>query len=159
MISATQWGKIQSLIQAGLAEGATLVAGGPGKPAGLETGYYVKPTVLGHVNNQMTVAREEIFGPVLVVLGYDTVDEAVAIANDTPYGLAAYVSGTDLDAARKVASRLRAGQVNLNSAGPDLMAPFGGFKQSGNGREWGEHAFGEFLEVKAMLGYAPKPAA
>ena len=159
VISATQWGKIQSLIQAGLAEGATLVAGGPGKPAGLETGYYVKPTVLGHVNNQMTVAREEIFGPVLVVLGYDTVDEAVAIANDTPYGLAAYVSGTDLDAARKVASRLRAGQVNLNSAGPDLMAPFGGFKQSGNGREWGEHAFGEFLEVKAMLGYAPKPAA
>ena len=159
VISATQWGKIQSLIQAGLAEGATLVAGGPGKPAGLETGYYVKPTVLGHVNNQMTVAREEIFGPVLVVLGYDTVDEAVAIANDTPYGLAAYVSGTDLDAARKVASRLRAGQVNLNSAGPDLMAPFGGFKQSGNGREWGEHAFAEFLEVKAMLGYAPKPAA
>jgi aldehyde dehydrogenase (NAD+) len=159
VISATQWGKIQSLIQAGLAEGATLVAGGPGKPAGLETGYYVKPTVLGHVNNQMTVAREEIFGPVLVVLGYDTVDEAVAIANDTPYGLAAYVSGTDLDAARKVASRLRAGQVNLNSAGPDLMAPFGGFKQSGNGREWGEHAFGEFLEVKAMLGYAPKAAA
>ncbi len=159
VISATQWGKIQSLITAGLAEGATLVAGGPGKPAGLETGYYVKPTVLGHVNNQMTVAREEIFGPVLVVLGYDTVDQAVAIANDTPYGLAAYVSGTDLDAARKVASRLRAGQVNLNSAGPDLMAPFGGFKQSGNGREWGEHAFAEFLEVKAMLGYAPKAAA
>jgi len=159
VISAIQWGKIQSLISAGLAEGATLVAGGPGKPAGLETGYYVKPTVLGHVNNQMTVAREEIFGPVLVVLGYDTVDEAVAIANDTPYGLAAYVSGTDLDAARKVASRLRAGQVNLNSAGPDLMAPFGGFKQSGNGREWGEHAFAEFLEVKAMLGYAPKAAA
>ena len=159
VISATQWDKIQTLIQAGIAEGATVVAGGPGKPAGLETGYYVKPTVLGHVNNSMTVAREEIFGPVLVVIGYDTVDQAVQIANDTPYGLAAYVSGTDLDAARKVASRLRAGQVNLNSAGPDLMAPFGGYKQSGNGREWGDHAFADFLEVKAVLGYAPKPAA
>ena len=159
VISATQWDKIQTLIATGIAEGATLVAGGPGKPAGLETGYYVKPTILGHVNNQMTVAREEIFGPVLTILGYDTVDDAVRIANDTPYGLAAYVSGTDLDAARKVASRLRAGQVNLNNAGPDLMAPFGGFKQSGNGREWGDHAFAEFLEVKAVLGYAPKPAA
>jgi aldehyde dehydrogenase (NAD+) len=159
VISATQWDKIQALIQAGIEEGATLVAGGPGKPAGLETGYYVKPTILGHVNNGMTVAREEIFGPVLVVLGYDTVDEAVKIANDTPYGLAAYVSGTDLEGARKVAARLRAGQVNINSAGPDLMAPFGGFKQSGNGREWGDHAFGEFLEVKAVLGYAAKAAA
>ena len=159
VISATQWDKIQTLIQAGIHEGATVVAGGPGKPAGLETGYYVKPTVLGHVNNTMTVAREEIFGPVLVVIGYDTVDQAVQIANDTPYGLAAYVSGTDLDAARKVASRLRAGQVNLNSAGPDLMAPFGGYKQSGNGREWGDHAFADFLEIKAVLGYAPKPAA
>ena len=159
VISATQWDKIQTLIAAGIKEGATLVAGGPGKPAGLETGYYVKPTILGRVNNQMTVAREEIFGPVLTILGYDTVDEAVRIANDTPYGLAAYVSGTDLDAARKVASQLRAGQVNLNNAGPDLMAPFGGFKQSGNGREWGDHAFAEFLEVKAVLGYAPKPAA
>ena len=159
VISATQWDKIQTLIQAGIHEGATVVAGGPGKPAGLETGYYVKPTVLGHVNNSMTVAREEIFGPVLVVIGYDSVDQAVQIANDTPYGLAAYVSGTDLDAARKVASRLRAGQVNLNSAGPDLMAPFGGYKQSGNGREWGDHAFADFLEVKAVLGYAPKTAA
>ena len=159
VISATQWDKIQTLIQAGIQEGATVVAGGPGKPAGLETGYYVKPTVLGHVNNTMTVAREEIFGPVLVVIGYDSVDQAVQIANDTPYGLAAYVSGTDLDAARKVAARLRAGQVNLNSAGPDLMAPFGGYKQSGNGREWGDHAFADFLEVKAVLGYAPKTAA
>ncbi len=162
VISATQWGKIQALIEQGIREGATLVAGGPGKPAGLETGYYVKPTVFGHVHNQMTVAREEIFGPVLVVLGYDSVDEAVAIGNDTPYGLAAYVSGTDPELTRSVAARLRAGQVNLNSAAPDLMAPFGGFKQSGNGREWGEHAFGEFLEVKAVLGYAPaapKPVA
>ncbi len=158
VISATQWDKIQTLIHKGIEEGATLVAGGPGKPDGLDVGYYVKPTVLGHVNNQMSVAREEIFGPVLVILGYDTVDEAVAIANDTPYGLAGYVSGTDLEVARQVASRLRAGQVNINSAGPDMMAPFGGFKQSGNGREWGEHAFGEFLEVKAMLGYAAKAA-
>ncbi|MDT7833606.1 aldehyde dehydrogenase family protein [Aquabacterium sp. OR-4] len=153
VISAAQWDKIQTLISKGLDEGATLVAGGPGKPAGLERGYYVKPTVLGRVNNQMTVAREEIFGPVLTILGYDTVDEAVAIANDTPYGLAAYVSGSDAGQVRQVAGRLRAGQVNLNSAAPDLMAPFGGFKQSGNGREWGEHAFGEFLEVKAVLGW------
>ena len=158
VISATQWDKIQTLINRGIEEGAKVVAGGPGKPAGLETGYYVKPTVLGPVSNDKTVAREEIFGPVLVVIGYDTVDEAVAIANDTPYGLAAYVSGGDLDNTRQVASRLRAGQVNINSAATDLMAPFGGFKQSGNGREWGDHAFGEFLEIKAVLGYTPKAA-
>ncbi len=156
VISATQWDKIQTLIHKGIEEGATVVAGGPGKPAGLEKGYYVKPTVLANVNNQMTVAREEIFGPVLTILGYDTVDEAVAIGNDTPYGLAAYVSGTNPEATRKVASRLRAGQVNINSAAIDLMAPFGGFKQSGNGREWGDHAFSEFLETKAMLGFTPK---
>jgi aldehyde dehydrogenase (NAD+) len=158
VVSAAQWDKIQTLIHKGIEEGATLVAGGPGRPEGLAKGYYVRPTVLGHVNNQMTVAREEIFGPVLVILGYDTVDEAVAIANDTPYGLAAYVSGTDTEATRAVAARLRAGQVNINSAAPDLMAPFGGFKQSGNGREWGDHAFAEFLETKAMLGYQPKAA-
>ena len=158
VISAAQWDKIQTLINRGIDEGANVVAGGPGKPAGLETGYYVKPTVLGPVTNDKTVAREEIFGPVLVIIGYDTVDEAVAIANDTPYGLAAYVSGGDLDATRKVASRLRAGQVILNSAAVDLMAPFGGYKQSGNGREWGEHAFNEFLEIKAVLGYTPKQA-
>lgn len=159
VISSTQWGKIQALINKGIEEGATVVAGGPGKPAGLETGYYVKPTVLVNVTNDKTVAREEIFGPVLTIIGYDTVDEAVQIANDTPYGLAAYISGTDVENTRKVASRLRAGQVNINSAAPDFMAPFGGFKQSGNGREWGDHAFGEFLEVKAMLGFKPKDAA
>ena len=159
VISATQWGKIQALINKGIEEGATVVAGGPGKPAGLETGYYVKPTVLAHVTNEQTVAREEIFGPVLTIIGYDTIDEAVQIANDTPYGLAAYISGTDVEATRKVASRLRAGQVNINSACPDFMAPFGGFKQSGNGREWGDHAFAEFLETKAILGFAPKVAA
>lgn len=157
VISAMQWEKIQTLIHNGIEEGATVVAGGPGKPAGLETGYYVKPTVLANVNNQMTVAREEIFGPVLVILGYDSVDEAVAIGNDTPYGLAAYVSGGDPEATRKVAARLRAGQVNINSAAIDLNAPFGGFKQSGNGREWGDHAFGEFLEVKALLGFEANP--
>ncbi|MBK7264268.1 MAG: aldehyde dehydrogenase family protein [Rubrivivax sp.] len=158
VVSATQWDKIQTLIHKGIEEGATLVAGGPGRPEGLDKGYYVRPTVLGNVNNQMTVAREEIFGPVLVVIGYDTVDQAVQIANDTPYGLAAYVSAGDIEAARQVAGRLRAGQVFINNAGTDLMAPFGGYKQSGNGREWGEHAFGEFLEVKAMLGWAPKAA-
>lgn len=159
VISKRQWDKIQGLINKGIEEGATVVAGGPGKPDGLSTGYYVKPTVLANVSNDKTVAREEVFGPVLVMIGYDTVDEAVQIANDTPYGLAAYVSGTDVDATRKVAARLRAGQVNINSAAPDFMAPFGGYKQSGNGREWGDHAFAEFLEVKAMLGFAPKPAA
>ena len=156
VVSAAQWDKIQTLIAKGLEEGATLVAGGPGKPEGLSTGYYVKPTILGGVTNTMTVAREEIFGPVLVMMGYDTVDEAVQIGNDTVYGLAAYVSGGDIDAARKVASRLRAGQVNINSAPTDLNAPFGGFKQSGNGREWGQDAFGEFLETKAVLGFTPR---
>lgn len=158
VISDVQWSKIQGLIKKGIEEGATLVAGGPGKPAGLDKGYYVKPTVFANVTNTMTIAREEIFGPVLTIIGYDSVDEAVTIGNDTEYGLAAYVSGTDPANIRKIASQLRAGQVNINSAGVDLMAPFGGYKKSGNGREWGDHAFGEFLEVKAVLGYAPKPA-
>jgi aldehyde dehydrogenase (NAD+) len=158
VVSATQWDKIQTLIHKGMEEGATLVAGGPGRPDGLDKGYYVRPTVLGDVNNTMTVAREEIFGPVLVIIGYDSVDDAIRIANDTPYGLAAYVSGGDIEQVRQVAGRLRAGQVFINNAPGDLMAPFGGFKQSGNGREWGDHAFGEFLEVKAMLGWAPKAA-
>lgn len=158
VVSKAQWTKIQGLIQTGLDEGATLVAGGVGKPEGLETGYFVKPTVLANVTNQMTVAREEIFGPVLVIIGYDTLDEAVVIANDTPYGLAAYVSGTDTKTLHSVANRLRAGQVNLNSAAVDMMAPFGGFKQSGNGREWGDVAFGEFLETKAVLGHSAAAA-
>jgi len=159
VISATQWSKIQGLIKKGIEEGATLVAGGSGKPAGLEKGYYVKPTVFANVTNKMTVAREEIFGPVLVMIGYDAIEQAIDIANDTEYGLAAYVSGKDELATRKVAARLRAGQVNINSAAPDLMAPFGGFKQSGNGREWGDHAFAEFLETKAVLGYSQKAAS
>jgi aldehyde dehydrogenase (NAD+) len=158
VVSSAQWNKIQGLIQKGLDEGATLVAGGLGRPEGLDKGYFVKPTVLADVTNEMTVAREEIFGPVLVIIGYDTLDEAVAIANDTPYGLAAYVSGTDTATLHSVANRLRAGQVNLNSAAVDMMAPFGGFKQSGNGREWGDVAFGEFLETKAVLGHTPVAA-
>ncbi|QCB47033.1 aldehyde dehydrogenase family protein [Hydrogenophaga sp. PAMC20947] len=158
VVSKAQWNKIQGLIQTGLDEGATLVTGGVGKPEGLDKGYFVKPTVLADVTNQMTVAREEIFGPVLVIIGYDTLDEAVAIANDTPYGLAAYISGTDTATLHSVANRLRAGQVILNNAGVDMMAPFGGFKQSGNGREWGDVAFGEFLEAKAVLGHSPAAA-
>ena len=159
VVSEAQWNKIQGLIKKGIEEGATLIAGGAGKPEGLAKGYYVKPTVFGNVTNAMTIAREEIFGPVLSILAYDTVDQAVQIGNDTDYGLAAYVSGKDPEKVREVASRLRAGQVNLNSAPSDMMAPFGGYKHSGNGREWGDQAFAEFLEVKAVLGYAPKSAA
>jgi aldehyde dehydrogenase (NAD+) len=159
VISETQWNKIQGLIQTGIDEGATLVSGGTGRPEGLDKGYYVKPTVFANVTGDMTIAKEEIFGPVVAILGYDTVDQAVDMGNDTEYGLAAYISGTDMNQVKAVAARLRAGQVNLNQAAPDMMAPFGGFKMSGNGREWGDHAFGEFLEVKAILGYAPKAAA
>ncbi len=154
VVSKAQWTRIQDLIRSGVQDGATLVTGGPGLPEGLERGWYVRPTIFSDVTNDMRIAREEIFGPVLCILPYDTEDDAIAIANDTPYGLAAYVQGTDLDRARRVASKLRAGQVNINNASPDPMAPFGGFKQSGNGREWGDEAFGEFLESKAVLGGA-----
>jgi aldehyde dehydrogenase (NAD+) len=152
VVSLAQWSKIQRLIQTGIDEGATLVTGGIGKPEGLEKGYYVKPTVFANVSNSMIIAREEIFGPVLSILGYGTVEEAVEIANDTQYGLAAYVSGKDLGKLREIAFHLRAGQVNLNNAPMDLMAPFGGYKASGNGREWGDYAFAEYLETKAILG-------
>jgi aldehyde dehydrogenase (NAD+) len=159
VVSEVQWNKIQALIKKGIEEGATLVTGGAGRPEGLDKGYYVKPTVFANVTNEMTIAKEEIFGPVVSILGYDTVEQAVEIGNDTEYGLAAYISGTDMDKVRKVASQLRAGQVSLNGGGGDLMAPFGGYKMSGNGREWGDHAFAEFLETKAILGYAPAQAA
>lgn len=159
VVSEVQWTKIQRLIQAGVDEGATLVAGGPGKPEGLETGYYVKPTVFANVTPEMTIAKEEIFGPVVSIMGYADAEEAVRMGNDTEYGLSAYVSGGDPAKVKEVASRLRAGQVHLNGAGPDMMAPFGGYKQSGNGREWGDHAFNEFLEVKAVLGYGALPQA
>ncbi|MCB2049804.1 MAG: aldehyde dehydrogenase family protein [Novosphingobium sp.] len=155
VVSEVQWNRIQTLIQKGISEGATLVAGGPGRPEGLNKGYYVRPTVFADVNNQMAIAREEIFGPVLVMIGYDDEEDAIAIANDTPYGLAGYVQTGDIDHGRAVASRIRAGQVALNYAPLDFAAPFGGYKQSGNGREWGEHAFHEFMEAKAILGFAP----
>jgi len=159
VVSEVQWKKIQTLIQKGIDEGATLVSGGVGLPDGLDKGYYVKPTVFANVTNEMSIAKEEIFGPVVSILGYDSVDEAVRVGNDTEYGLAAYISGTDPAKIRAVASKLRAGQVNINGAAPDMMAPFGGYKMSGNGREWGDHAFGEFLETKAVLGYSAPVAA
>ena len=159
VVNKVQWEKIQRLIQAGIDEGATLVAGGAGRPEGLDKGYYVKPTVFANVTNEMTVAKEEIFGPVVSILGYDTVDEAIHVGNDTEYGLAAYISGTDMAKVRDVASKLRAGQVSINGGGGDMMAPFGGYKMSGNGREWGDFGFTEYLEVKAVLGYTPKVAA
>ncbi|WP_310541710.1 aldehyde dehydrogenase family protein [Phenylobacterium sp.] len=159
VVSEIQFNKIQKLIQAGIDEGATLVSGGVGRPDGLDKGYYVKPTVFANVTNEMTIAKEEIFGPVLSILGYDTLEQAIEVGNDTEYGLAAYVQAEDLNAARKVASQLRAGQVSINGGGGDMMAPFGGYKMSGNGREWGDFGFHEFLETKAILGYAPKPAA
>lgn len=153
VVSKLQYDKIQALIEKGIKEGATLVAGGPGRPEGLNRGYYVRPTVFGNVTNDMTIAREEIFGPVLAILPYDKVEDAVAMANDTVYGLSGYVSGGNIDEVKKVAKQLRTGNVHLNGAGPDFGAPFGGFKQSGNGREWGEFGFHDFLEVKATLGY------
>lgn len=159
VVSRAQFGKIQALIQAGIDAGATLVTGGVGRPPGLERGYYVRPTVFGDVSNDMRIAREEIFGPVLVIIPFDSVEEAIRIANDTEYGLAAYVHAADLDVARSIGRRLRAGQVLLNGAQFDLTAPFGGYKQSGNGRECGDLAFHEFLEIKAMLGHAPAPVS
>lgn len=150
--SQAQFSKIQGLIQKGIDEGATLVAGGTGRPQGLNKGFFVKPTVFADVRNDMTIAREEIFGPVLVIIPYDSEDDAIRMANDTPYGLSGYVQSGSLDHARRVAQRLRTGMVHLNGAGPDPAAPFGGYKQSGNGREWGEHGFRDFLEVKAIMG-------
>jgi len=147
-----QFEKIQRLIQQGIAEGAELVAGGPGRPPGLDKGFYVKPTVFSNVRNDMTIAREEIFGPVLCIIPYTDDEEAIRIANDTPYGLSGYVSSGDPARAFRVASRLRTGNVHLNGATVDYSAPFGGYKQSGNGREWGEFGFEEFLEVKAVMG-------
>ncbi|HSA53868.1 MAG TPA: aldehyde dehydrogenase family protein [Yinghuangia sp.] len=158
VVAKSQFDRIQALIQKGIDEGATLVAGGTGRPDGLDKGYYVKPTVFADVKNDMVIAREEIFGPVLVIIGYDDLDHAVEIANDTPYGLSSNVAGTDLEAARALARRIRAGWVVINDAF-DFHAPFGGYKQSGNGREWGEGGFHEYLETKGVLGYAPEEAA
>ena len=153
LVSGQQWEKVQELIAKGIDEGATLAAGGTGRPDGLEKGYYAKPTVFANVSNDMTIAREEIFGPVLSIIPYDDEDEAVEIANDTPYGLSGYVSSGSLARARRVAARLRTGMVHINGASLDSMAPFGGYKQSGNGREWGPEGIEEFLEVKSIYGY------
>lgn len=158
VVSRLQFDRIQSLIEAGIAEGATLVAGGPGRPEGLKSGFFVRPTVFGNVTNDMMIAREEIFGPVVSLIAYNDIEQAIEIANDSPYGLAGYVFGNDPAMIQEVASRLRVGQVIVNHATPDPLAPFGGYKQSGNGREWGAHAFEGFLEVKAVLG-APEVAA
>jgi aldehyde dehydrogenase (NAD+) len=152
VVSRAQWERIQRLIESGIAEGARVVAGGPGKPPGLDTGHFVRPTVFSGVSSAMTIAREEIFGPVLAILPYDTEEEAIAIANDTPYGLAACVWSKDPDRALEVAERLRVGSVQINGAPLDVRAPFGGYKRSGNGREWGVFGLREFLEVKAIMG-------
>jgi aldehyde dehydrogenase (NAD+) len=151
----TQFEKIQRLLQVGIDEGATVVIGGPGRPEGLDRGYFVKPTVFANVRNDMTIAREEIFGPVLVMIPYETEEEAVRIANDTVYGLSGYVYSGNLERARRIARKLRTGMVHLNGAPTDVNAPFGGYKQSGNGREWGKEGLREFLETKAVMGYSP----
>jgi aldehyde dehydrogenase (NAD+) len=150
LASETQWDRVQGYIQKGLDEGAKLVTGGPGKPEGLDKGYHVKPTVFSDVRNDMTIAQEEIFGPVLSIIPYDTEEDAVKIANDTIYGLAAAVWAGDAEKAKQVARRIRAGQIDINGGGFNLLAPFGGFKQSGHGREAGKYGLEEFLEIKSM---------
>ncbi len=154
VISETQYNKIQTLIKKGIDEGAKLVAGGPGKPDGLEKGYFVKPTVFADVNNKMEIARTEIFGPVLSVMPFETEEEAIEIANDTPYGLTNYIQTTDKEKVKRVARKLRSGMVDVNGAGIAVDAPFGGFKHSGIGREAGEHGLEEFLEVKSVGGWS-----
>jgi aldehyde dehydrogenase (NAD+) len=158
VVSETQFNKIQGLIKKGIDEGATLVTGGLGRPDGLNRGYFVRPTIFANVTNDMTIAREEIFGPVLAMIPYETEADAIKMANDTPYGLSGYVQSGDIDHARKVAAQIRAGNVHINGAQGDMNAPFGGYKQSGTGREWGEFGFEEFLEVKAVLGFVEKAA-
>jgi len=150
--SVVQWRKVQDLIKKGVVEGAKLVCGGTGRPEGLTRGYYSKPTVFSNVKNDMAIAREEIFGPVLCILPYDTEEEAIRIANDTPYGLSAYVYGDTHEHASRVGARIRAGMVHINGASLDVCASFGGYKQSGLGREWGAFGFDEFLEVKSVFG-------
>ena len=152
VVSKIQFDRVEAFIAQGISAGAKVVTGGSGRPAGLSKGYFVKPTIFSNVTNDMVIAREEIFGPVLCILPYETEEEAIRIANDTPYGLAAYVWSKDPARARRIGARIRAGQVILNGARGDMNTPFGGFKRSGNGREWGEHGLRDFLEIKAMLG-------
>ena len=154
VVSQTQWKKIQALIEAGIKDGADLVIGGPGRPDGLARGYYVKPTVFANVTPAMTIAREEIFGPVLAIIGYEDEADAIRIANDHPFGLAGYVHGADLVRAKRVARQIRAGMVTVNMAPADPKAPFGGYRQSGNGREWGRFGLEEYLEIKAVMSTA-----
>lgn len=153
VVSQIQFDRIQALIQAGIAEGARLVSGGLGKPEGVTEGYFVRPTIFADVQNTMRIAQEEIFGPVLCLIPYDSEQEAISYANDSEYGLSGYVYSKDISKARTVAAQLRTGMVHINGAGPDVSAPFGGYKRSGNGREWGEFGFKEYLEVKAIMGY------
>ncbi len=157
VVSAKQFESIQGYIAKGIDEGATLVSGGVGRPEGLEKGFYVKPTVFANVTNDMVIAREEIFGPVLCILGYDDLDDAIEIANDSDFGLAGNVSGVDLEVARNVARQMRTGAIYING-GFDFHAPFGGMKRSGNGREWGEYGFHEYVEIKSLVGYEPAAA-
>jgi aldehyde dehydrogenase (NAD+) len=154
VVSQAQYDKVQNLIQSGIDEGATLVTGGRGRPDGVETGYYVRPTVFANVRNDMRIAREEIFGPVLSLIPYETEDEAIRIANDSDYGLAGMVSSGDQARARAVARRMRTGMVHLNGASMNPDAPFGGYKKSGNGREFGAHGMKEYLEAKSLFGDA-----
>ena len=155
VVSKAQFDKIQGLIQVGIDEGARVVAGGVGRADGFDRGYYVKPTVFAGVHNDMTIAREEIFGPVLVMIPFKDEADAIRIANDTPYGLAGYIQSGDLERARRVARKVRAGSVYLNGNGQDYCSPFGGYKQSGNGREWGAFGLHDFLEVKVINGFYP----
>lgn len=152
VVSKRQFDRIQSLIESGQKEGAKLVTGGQGRPETLNRGYFIRPTVFSNVHNDMTIAREEIFGPVLCLMAYDNLEEAIEIANNTVYGLSGYVSGADLDKVRDVARQLRTGMVHLNGTGTDIHAPFGGYKRSGNGREWSKEGFEDYLEIKAVTG-------
>jgi aldehyde dehydrogenase (NAD+) len=154
LASRVQFDKVQRLIRQGIDEGAKLIAGGPGRPEGIDGGYFVKPTIFADVRNDMAIAREEIFGPVLCMIPYEGEDEAVRIANDSPYGLSGFVSSEDIERARRIAKRIRAGNVHINNARIDFGGCFGGYKQSGNGREWSKAGLEEFLELKAIFGYA-----
>jgi aldehyde dehydrogenase (NAD+) len=159
VVSEAQYGKIQGLIESGIKEGATLVVGGPGRPEGIDRGYFVRPTVFSDVTNDMQIAQKEIFGPVLSLIGYDNEDDAVRIANDSDYGLSGYISSGSPSRARALARQIRTGMMHINGAHGDINAPFGGYKKSGNGREWGHHGFEEFLEVKSIYGYNEVPSS
>jgi aldehyde dehydrogenase (NAD+) len=154
LASRAQFEKVQRLIKVGIDEGAALIAGGPGRPEGIDKGFFVRPTIFVNVRNDMTIAREEIFGPVLCMISYEDEEDAIRIANDTPYGLSGFVTSGHVERARRVAKRIRAGNVHINGARVDFAGCFGGYKQSGNGREWGEAGFEEFLELKAIFGYS-----